>query len=119
MKLYLDEHLSPLLARMLRERGIDCLTAIETGNLGQSDEEQLTYAASQGRVLLTFDREDFLSLATQWTERGRPHAGLILSRQGSASELLRPLLRLIALRGKDDLHDHILWLQNYKDVPRP
>lgn len=119
MTLYLDEHLSPLLARMLRDRGIDCLTAIEAGNLGQSDEAQLTYATSQGRVLLTFDREDFLALATQWAERGRPHAGLILSRQGSASELLRPLLHLIALRGEEDLHNHILWLQNYKNAPRP
>lgn len=119
MKLYLDEHLSPLLARMLRERGIDCLPAIEAGNLGQSDEAQLTYAASQGRVLLTFDRADFLALAAQWAERGQTHAGLILSRQGAASELLRPLLHLIALRGKDDLHNHILWLQNYKGAPRP
>jgi predicted nuclease of predicted toxin-antitoxin system len=119
MKLYLDEHLSPLLARMLRNRGIDCLTTIEAGNLGQSDEAQLTYAAGQGRVLLTFDREDFLALAAQWAECGHPHAGLIVSRQGSTSELLRPLLHLIALRGKDDLHNHILWLQNYKDAPRP
>lgn len=119
MTRYLDEHLSPLLARMLRNREVDCLTAIEAGNLGQSDEAQLTYATSHGRVLLTFDREDFLALATQWAERGRPHAGLIVSRQGSASELLRPLLHLISLRGKDDLHNHILWLQNYKDAPRP
>ncbi len=119
MTLYLDEHLSPLLARMLRNRGVDCLTAIETGNLGQSDEAQLTYATSQGRVLLTFDREDFLALATEWAERGCSHAGLILSRQGSASELLRPLLHLIALRGEDDLHNHILWLQNHKNAPRP
>jgi predicted nuclease of predicted toxin-antitoxin system len=50
MTLYLDEHLSPLLARMLRNRPIDCLTAIEAGNLGQSDEAQLTYATSQGRA---------------------------------------------------------------------
>ncbi|MBI5411337.1 MAG: DUF5615 family PIN-like protein [Nitrospirae bacterium] len=119
MKLYLDEHLSPLLARMLRARGIDCQTAVEAGNLGRSDEEQLTYATSQGRVLVTFDRADFLALATQWAERGRIHAGLILSRQGSAAELLRQLLHLIALRGKDDLTNHILWLQNYKDAPRP
>lgn len=117
MKLYLDEHLSPLLARMLRERGIDCLTAVEAGRLGQSDEDHLLYASSQGRVLLTFDCADFLVLATQWAERGQTHAGLILSRQETASALLRPLLRLIALRGKDDLRNHILWLQNYKTIP--
>lgn len=119
MKRYLDEHLSPLLARMLRTRGMDCLTTVEAGNLGHSDEAQLTYAAGQGRVLLTFDREDFLALAAQWAKRCHSHAGLILSRQGSASELLHPLLHLIAVRGKDDLCSHILWLQNYKDVPRP
>ncbi len=119
MKLYLDEHLSPLLARMLRNRGIDCLTAVEAGTLGQSDEVQLAYATSQRRVLVTFDRSDFLALATQWAEHGRPHAGIILSRQDTASELLRPLLHLLALRGKDDLTNHVFWLQNYKVLPRP
>lgn len=119
MKLYLDEHVSPLLARMLRERRIDCLTAMEAGTLGHTDEQQLTYAAVQGRVLATFDIMDFLALAKQWAADGRHHAGLILSQQGSAVELLRPLLHLIALRGKEDLTNHVLWLQNYKTTPRP
>jgi predicted nuclease of predicted toxin-antitoxin system len=52
MKLYLDEHVSPLLAHVLRERGIDCVTTQEAGNIGKRDHDQLTYAADQGRVLL-------------------------------------------------------------------
>jgi len=119
MKLYLDEHLDPMLARMLRERGIDCLTTSEAGNTGKSDEAQLAYAANCSRVLLTFDRKDFLSLAKQWAELDQPHAGIVLSRQCPASDLLRQVLHLIAQRGKDDLNNHILWLQNYRDAPRP
>ena len=45
MKLYLDEHLSPLLATILLERGIDCLTVRDAGLLGGSDEAQLIYGA--------------------------------------------------------------------------
>jgi predicted nuclease of predicted toxin-antitoxin system len=119
MKLYLDEHLPPIFARMLRERGIDCLTTQEAGNMGFSDDAQLTYAASHGRVLITFDRKDFLSLAKQWAELDQPHAGIVLSKQCPASDLLRQILHLIAQRGKDDLSNHILWLQNYKDAPLP
>lgn len=96
MKLYLDEHLPPLLAHMLRDRGIDCLTTQEAGNIGIPDEAQLTYATSRGRVLITFDRKDFLSLSKQWSELGQHHAGIVLSRQCSASDLLRQILRMIA-----------------------
>ncbi|HQR14656.1 MAG TPA: DUF5615 family PIN-like protein [Nitrospira sp.] len=46
MKLYFDEHVHPLVAVMLRERGIDCRTTREAGNLGRSDEDQLRYATA-------------------------------------------------------------------------
>jgi hypothetical protein len=65
MKLYLDEHIQPLLAHFLISRGIDCLTTQTAGNVSHSDEEQLAFATSQERVIVTFDRKDFLSLAQQ------------------------------------------------------
>jgi predicted nuclease of predicted toxin-antitoxin system len=63
MNFYLDEHLPPLLAQMLQERGIDCLTTQAARNTGRTDEEQLSYAADRVRVFLTFNRKDFLFLA--------------------------------------------------------
>lgn len=52
-------HVHPLVAVMLRERGVDCRTTREAGNLGGSDEDQLHYATAQGRVLLTLAGETF------------------------------------------------------------
>ncbi len=115
MKLYFDEHVHPLVAVMLRERGIDCRTTREAGNLGRSDEDQLRYATAQGRVLVTFDRRDFLILASQWATLHRRHTGLILSKQCPVPELVRYLLRCHTRHQQDDLTDHILWLQNYKE----
>ncbi len=115
MKLYFDEHVHPLVAVMLRERGIDCRTTQEAGNLGRSDEAQLHYATTQGRVLVTFDRRDFLILANQWATIHRQHAGLILSKQSPVQELVRYLLRCHTRHQHEDLTDHVLWLQNYKE----
>lgn len=119
MKLYFDEHVHPLLAGMLRERGIDCRTTQETNNLGASDEDQLRYATAEGRVLVTFDRRDFIILAQQWASVHRHHAGLILSTQCPIPELLRYLLRCHARHQDEDLTDRILWLQNYKEPRIP
>lgn len=119
MKLYLDEHVSPALASILRERGIDCLSTRECGNIGHPDQDQLVYATTHGRALVTFNRNDFLRLAQQWAETERPHAGLILSKQAQVFELLRLLLHLAARHCNDDLTNHILWLQNYKEPPLP
>ena len=117
MKLYFDEHVHPLVAATLRERGIDCLTTQEAGNLGRTDEDQLRYASEQGRILVTFDRRDFLMLARQWAVTGRSHAGLILSAQCALPELLRYLLHCHTRHQRDDLTNHILWLENYKKPP--
>jgi len=38
VKLYLDEDVDPLLARVLRDRGFDCVSTRDAKNLGSSDE---------------------------------------------------------------------------------
>lgn len=119
MKLYLDEHLPPILATMLQERGIDCLSTQAAGNLGQSDETQLTFSTMKGRVLLTFNCKDFLILGQRWTLLKQSHGGLILSKQRPASELLRQILHLNHRHNLENLTNHVLWLQNYKDSPIP
>lgn len=106
-----------ILAHMLRERGINCITTQEAGNIGRSDDYQLAYATSQNRALVTFNRKHFLALATLWGATGRPHAGLILSKQLRVPEMLRQLLRLVTRHKKESLTNQVLWLQNYKDAP--
>lgn len=66
----MDEHGAAALAVGLRGYGIDVTTTPEAGLLEASDQEQLAYAAANGRVVVTHD-EDFLVLNAS----GIPHAG--------------------------------------------
>jgi predicted nuclease of predicted toxin-antitoxin system len=80
IRFHLDEHVSPAIARALRQRGIEVLTAREAGLLGASDPEHLARAHADGRMLVTQD-DDFLSLHHE----GRPHSGIAYCKQGSRS----------------------------------
>jgi predicted nuclease of predicted toxin-antitoxin system len=74
LRYYLDEHMRPAIAEGLRARGIDAITTGEAdrAHRGLSDEDQLRFAASGNRVLVTEDR-DFARAAI-----GRlPHAGIV------------------------------------------
>jgi hypothetical protein len=103
MKLYLDEHIHLTLAVLLQARGIDCLTTRDAGNLSLSDEEQLAFATSQARAILTFNHRDYLCLAKQWHDLGRSHAGIILSKELAMPELIHRLHRFI-------IDSHKIWL---------
>lgn len=75
---YADENLDRLLIVALRARGVDVVTAREAGRLRAPDEQQLAYATSLGRVLLTHDRGDFRRLHRACLEAGRSHAGIAI-----------------------------------------
>jgi len=87
---YADENVRYRLVETLRARGFDIVAARELGMLGQDDAAQLAYAASTGRVLLTFDRGDFRRLHLQYLGAGQRHAGVALLPQRG------PLERLVA-----------------------
>jgi predicted nuclease of predicted toxin-antitoxin system len=115
IKLYLDEDVDPLLARVLQDRGVDCLSTRGSNNLGRSDSDQLTFAVSHGRAILTFNVKDFVQLSREYAIAGRHHSGIIVSAHIPFRELLRYTLVLISRHAQDDLTDKLLWLQHYKD----
>lgn len=78
MKFYLDEDLSPRIARALRRKGVDAVSAHEVGNLQCSDREQLAYAAREGRCLVTRNARHFVPLSREAIRRQQPHAGIVL-----------------------------------------
>jgi hypothetical protein len=82
LKLLLDEHISPDVAKGLRRRDrtvtIHAMTEWEDGNfLGQEDAVCLREASAQRLTLVTYDRRTIPPLLKAWTEEGRRYAGVI------------------------------------------
>lgn len=110
MKLYLDESVSVALAAVLRQHGIDCLTARDAGHLGADDESQLTFATQQDRAILTHDTKDFLRLASVWATAGRRHAGILLVHQVPLPTLLLRFRAFQIRYGQTEFDNQVLWL---------
>ena len=95
MKLYLDEDISPRVSELLRKKGINAVSAHQKDMRGASDEEQLTAAVNEERVMVTRNRNDFITLTVRFFQDLKPHFGLIIvphSIPGSNFNLLANLL---------------------------
>ena len=78
MKYYLDEDLSPKIAKLLRENQIDCSSVHENNRIQLSDREQLEFAAYENRCLVTKNRDDFIKLTVQFFNSQLPHHGILI-----------------------------------------
>ena len=78
MRFLLDEDLTPAIAEIARGLGLDVISVHEIDRRGYSDEEQLRFSASQQRIFLTRNRNDFLRLTTAFFQTGEAHAGLLI-----------------------------------------
>lgn len=83
MKLLLDEHYSIEIAVQLRAAGHDAVAVVEMGLAGIDDEALLTFAASEGRALLTNNARHFAPLAARWAAAGQDHFGLLFTSDAS------------------------------------
>jgi hypothetical protein len=82
LKLLLDEHISPDVANGLRRRNraieIRYLVEWEDGYfLGQQDSACLREAATQGLMLVTYDRRTIPPLLKTWADEERTHGGVV------------------------------------------
>jgi predicted nuclease of predicted toxin-antitoxin system len=82
LRFLLDEDLTPSIAEIARGLGLDTLSVHETGGTGKSDEELLQLAASQGRIFVTRNRDDFLALTKRSYATNRPHHGVLIVPRG-------------------------------------
>ncbi len=78
MKFYLDEDLSLKIAELLRNDGVDCISAHETEMMQASDLEQLKFSARKKRCLVTRNRDHFIRLTVQFFNDYLPHYGLLI-----------------------------------------
>jgi predicted nuclease of predicted toxin-antitoxin system len=121
--IYLDHNVNPQVAKDARKAGYNAIAAVEAGNAALEDVDQLDWATSQGRCILTHDFDDYPRLATDWFHAGRNHAGIILCRQPphvSYGEMLRRLLRLLDTLTAEDMVNRLEWLDHrWSDRPDP
>ncbi|HEC99766.1 MAG TPA: hypothetical protein ENN18_05230 [Proteobacteria bacterium] len=113
-KLYLDEDVDPLLAKVLRDRGYDVIAIHEIGQKSLRDREQLEFAINHGRAFLTHNVKHFVQLAQEYVTFQRPHFGIIVSNHLVFKELLRRTLRLLHQQSAENLRNQLIWLHNYK-----
>ncbi|MBM4080512.1 MAG: hypothetical protein FJ272_06050 [Planctomycetes bacterium] len=113
-RLYLNEHLSPRLAIQLRRYGFDAISSQDAKKLSEADEDQLAFAASEQRALVTFNASDFARLHDGYLAEGKEHWGIILSTEEPTSVLLHRLLRLLNSVSASELKNQVRWLNEFK-----
>lgn len=119
MRLLLDEHHDPDVARQLRELGHDVVAVAEREDLrGRSDPDLFAAAIAEQRALVTENARDYVPLAARSAAEDLRHYGVILTsparhprRPDARGRLVDALARLLeGRRSPDGLRDAVLWL---------
>ena len=107
IRLYLDENLSPEIAKQLRLRGVDAVSVRDLDLLGDSDSNHLTRAFEMGRVLVTSDADFLIMSATQIE-----HAGIIFGKQEdhSIGDWVKGLELISCVYSANDMKNHVEFL---------
>lgn len=117
IRLYLDCHIKAQLAEDLTDRDYDVLTTETAGRKTASDREQLAFAISEQRAIVTFNIRDFAPLHQEWAQKGQKHAGIIVSQQLGGRQygvLLSRMLRLLEQRTADELQNALIHLEQFR-----
>ena len=104
--IYLDEDVDVLVADLLRARGFIAVTTRDAGNLGTTDSNQLSYAVSAQKALLTHIRVDFEALAA-----GQTHFGIIIAVRRPAHEIVRRLLAILNQVTADEMIEQLRYIR--------
>src|SRR5438105_2771209 len=107
---YLDQDVPVQLAGMLRAQGVDVLTTLEAGALGQEDPDQLSTAVASDRAMVTHNRLDFEHLHEEYLREGRSHSGIIIAAQRLYLGVTRDrIVDLLNRFDRDQLRDGLFY----------
>lgn len=119
MRLLLDEHYSPEIARQLRTRGHDVVAVAERADLvGLGDDELLRRMAREQRAILTKNVKDFVPLSSRAALERDDHFGPLLTSDKSMPRRNDAIGRLVdALdaflqchQAEDSCRNQVQWL---------
>jgi predicted nuclease of predicted toxin-antitoxin system len=109
LQFFFDQHIHGGVASGLRQHGIEVLTAQEAGRCGLPVADQLAFATTQERVLVTHDT-DYLVLAAS----GVQHAGIAWADATKYRNLVGPLIQMLMLLhgvlDRDDMRNRVEYL---------
>lgn len=78
LRILLDEHVWTGLVAIGKQLNIDVLPVQQVLPKGASDDEVLSFAYKEERILFTSNARDFKPLATEWFLMERDHAGIVI-----------------------------------------
>jgi predicted nuclease of predicted toxin-antitoxin system len=78
MRFLLDEDVNPAVAEIAQGLGLDVLSVHGIDRLTLPDEDQLRYSASQSRIIVTRNRNDFIRLGLVFFQTGEHHEGILI-----------------------------------------
>jgi hypothetical protein len=81
IRLYLDEDVSVEIGYNLQTRGFDVLSTRDAARLSKEDVDQLAFAVSQQRTMVTHNREDFELQHQQYIDAGFSHYGIVIAKR--------------------------------------
>jgi hypothetical protein len=113
IRLYFDEDaMDSDLVRALRVRGVEVITANDTGLIAFPDEKHLSWAAENSRVLYSFNVSDFMALHIDYLSAAKEHAGIVLAQQQryAIGEQMRRLLRLVEMKPAESMRNTVEFL---------
>ena len=113
IRFYVDEDAAEhAVVEGLRQREVNVLTVLEAGRGEETDEEQLEFAAMEGRVLYSLNVAHFCRLHQEFLATGRHHAGIVVipRHRYSIGEKIRRLLSLVETLNTDEMIDRLEYL---------
>ena len=110
IKVYLDEDVNILIARLIRAKDFTSVTVSEVGRRGKADAEQLMYAVQNGYAILTHNRIDFEELAQEYYADNKPHHGIIIAVRRPVHEVAERLLNTLNDFTADEMKNQIIYI---------
>lgn len=110
----LDEHVWGGLVKVGQEIEVDVLLVQTRLPAGTDDEDVLAFAASEERILLTSNAQDFAPLVVEWFLAEREHWGVIIvPGQTNKSLLTRAIKNIVQHYSADSFKNTYRFIQEF------
>ena len=113
LRFLMDEDFDGRLTSAMRARvtGLDVVRAQDAGLMQTPDADILAWAAAEGRIVLTHDRNTMTGFASARIKSGQPMPGLfVVDRQTSFTQVLSDLEALAGASDMDEWRDQVIFV---------